>query len=131
MWTTFLLSFNFVMKKVKQYLLSRFVLFLNYNNVSNKKWLTYDRGIVVECVLSVCIEQTAVSSRTSCNVIKWIRIKNANIQILRIFNQRVFPHKKDKLSHIIDKAAVLQPQKPKNRLIDFDLLYSEPLQIYL
>ena len=84
----------------------------------------------MECVLSVCIEQTAVSSRTSCNVIKWIRIKNANIQILCIFNQRVFPHKKDKLFHIIDKAAVLQPQKPKNRLIDFDLL-SEPLQIYL
>ena len=54
MWTTFLLSFNFVMKKVKQYLLSRFVVFLNYNNLSNKKWLTYDvascddRGIVVE-----------------------------------------------------------------------------------
>ena len=42
------------MKKFKQYLLSRFVVFLNYNNLSNKKWLTYDvescddRGIVVE-----------------------------------------------------------------------------------
>ena len=49
MWTTFLLSFNFVMKKVKQYLLARFVLFLNYNNVSNKKWLTYDvASMIVE-----------------------------------------------------------------------------------
>ena len=49
MWTTFLLSFNFVMKKVKQYLLSRFVVFLNYNNLSNKKWLTYDvASMIVE-----------------------------------------------------------------------------------
>ena len=52
------------MKKVKQYLLSRFVVFLNYNNLSNKKWLTYDvASMIVENRRGMCLVRDRAEKR--------------------------------------------------------------------
>ena len=86
----------------------------------------HDRGIVVESVLNRQQFLRVLHVMSSNGYPSKMQTSKSSAFLIRGF----FRIKKDKLCHIIDKAAVLQPQKTKNRLIDFDLL-SEPLQIYL